>query len=170
MCRRSKKSKGGAAEILRERLAQHRANPVCASCHSRIDPLGFALENYDVIGRWRTEDGGQPIDARGELPDGKTIEGPEQLKAVLMERKDLFIRNLTSKVLGYALGRGLTLKDSCTVDSIVAEVERNNYSAHSLINAVVMSMPFRYQAGATLQSSAKPKPNSVPASKEQKNP
>jgi hypothetical protein len=104
------------------------------------------------------------------MPDGKTVDGPDQLKAVLMERKGLFIRNLTTKVLGYALGRGLTLQDTCTVDAIVAEVERNNYSAHTLINAVVMSIPFRYQAGATLQSSAKPRPNSQAAQKEQKKP
>jgi hypothetical protein len=162
--------KRATAGTLREKLAQHRANPACASCHSRIDPLGFALENYDVIGRWRIEDGGQKIDARGEMPGGKTVDGPEQLKNVLMERKGLFIRNLTSKVLGYALGRGLTLQDSCTVDAIVAEVERNDYSAQSLINAVVMSMPFRYQAGAVVQSSAKPKTNSQPARKEQKTP
>jgi hypothetical protein len=139
---------GEAATTLRERLAQHRANPACASCHSRIDPLGFALENYDVLGRWRTEDAGKPIDARGELPDGTTFEGPDQLKAALMQRKDLFLRNLTNKVLGYALGRGLTLHDSCTVDSILEEVERSNYSAHAWINAVVMSVPFRYQAAA----------------------
>jgi hypothetical protein len=159
--------KGASANTLREKLAQHRANPVCASCHSRIDPLGFALENHDVIGRWRTEDGGQKIDARGEMPDGKTVDGPDQLKAVLMERKSLFIRNLTSKVLGYALGRGLTLQDACTVDRIVAEVESNNYSAHTLINAVVMSMPFRYQAGAVPQSSTRPKQN-LQVQKEQK--
>jgi hypothetical protein len=140
--------KAVAAHSLRERLAQHRANPVCASCHSRIDPLGFALENYDVIGRWRTEEAGKPIDNSGELPDGSKLVGPDELKAVLMRKKGLVLRNLTNKMLGYALGRGLTLQDSCTVDSIMAEVEKNEYSAHSLINAVVMSTPFRFQAGA----------------------
>ncbi len=139
-----------AATSLRERLAQHRANPVCASCHSRIDPLGFALENYDVIGRYRTEEAGQPIDNSGELMDGSKFAGPAELKAVLLRKKELVMRNLTNKMLGYALGRGLTLQDSCTVDQIVAEIEKNDYSAHSLINAVVLSTPFRYQAGATL--------------------
>ena len=138
-------SSGDVAATLRERLAQHRADPACANCHSRIDPLGFALENLDVLGRWRTEDAGKPIDARGELPDGTVFEGPDQLKAALMRKKDLFVRNFVNKVLGYALGRGLTLQDSCTVDSIVAEVERNNYRAQSLVNAIVMSVPFRYQ-------------------------
>jgi hypothetical protein len=159
------------AHSLRERLAQHRANPACASCHSRIDPLGFALENYDVIGRWRTEEGGLPIDARGELPGGKVFDGPDQLKAVLLEKKGLFIRNLTNKVLGYALGRGLTLQDSCTVDNIVAELERNDYSAHTLINAVVLSMPFRYQAGmAPSTMSSRLKQNSNSPQKEHKKP
>ena len=139
---------GEVPATLRERLAQHRADPACANCHSRIDPLGFALENFDVLGRWRTEDAGKPIDASGELPDGTVFEGPDQLKAALMRKKDLFVRNFVNKVLGYALGRGLTLQDSCTVDSIVAEVERNNYRAQSLVNAVVMSVPFRYQAAS----------------------
>lgn len=142
-------SKVGGTHTVRELLAQHRANPVCAGCHSRIDPLGFALENYDALGRWRTEENGKPVDAKGQLPDGTEFDGPEQLKAVLLVKKDLFIRNLTNKMLGYALGRGLTLKDSCVVDSIVAEVARNDYSARTLINAVVMSMPFRYQRGSS---------------------
>lgn len=144
--------KAVATHTLRERLAQHRANPVCASCHSRIDPLGFALENYDVMGRWRTEEAGKPIDNSGELPDGSKFAGPDELKAVLMRKKGLVLRNLTNKMLGYALGRGLTLQDSCTVDSIVAEVEKSGYSSHSLIHAVVMSTPFRVQAGTGLSS------------------
>ncbi len=139
---------GATPATLRERLAQHRANPACATCHNRIDPLGFALENFDVLGRWRTEDAGKPIDARGELPDGTTFDGSDQLKAALLAKKDLFVRNLTNKLLGYALGRGLTLQDSCTVDSIIADVERNNYRAQALVNAVIMSVPFRYQAAA----------------------
>jgi len=138
---------GEAPKTLRERLEQHRANPLCASCHSRIDPIGFGLENYDVLGRWRTEDAGKPIDAKGVLPDGTSFEGPDQLKIALMAKKDLFIRHLTNKMLGYALGRGLTLEDSCTVDRIVAEVAKNEYKAHTLIQEIVLSVPFRYQAG-----------------------
>jgi hypothetical protein len=138
---------GEAPKSLRERLVQHRQNPVCASCHSRIDPIGFGLENYDVLGRWRTEDAGKPIDAKGELPDGTKFDGPEELKKVLLERKDLFVRHLTSKLLGYALGRGLTLEDACTVNEIVATLEKNDYKAHTLIEGIVMSVPFRYQVG-----------------------
>jgi len=138
--------KGAEPRSVRERLTQHRANPTCASCHSRIDPLGFALDNYDVIGRWRNEDSGKPVDASGELPDGTRINGPEQLKAALLERKDLFLRNLTTKMLGYALGRGLTPKDSCTVDSIVAQLKEKDFTAQALVEGIVLSMPFRYQA------------------------
>ena len=132
-------SAGTPPKSMRERLDAHRANTVCASCHSRIDGLGFALENYDVLGRWRE------ADAHGELQDGTKLDGPASLKAKLLERKDLFVRNITSKLLGYALGRGLTLKDSCVVDSIAAKVRESNYSARALVDAVVMSAPFRYE-------------------------
>jgi hypothetical protein len=140
---------GEAPKTLRERLMQHRQNPACASCHDRIDPIGFGMENYDVLGRWRTEDAGKPIDAKGVLPDGTAFDGPDELRKVLLARKNLFIRHLTSKLLGYALGRGLTLEDSCTVDAIVAELEKNEYKAQTLIQGIVMSVPFRYQAGTT---------------------
>lgn len=165
--------KGEAPKTLRERLTQHRADPVCASCHSRIDGLGFALENYDVIGRWRDEDAGKPVDNSGELADGTKFQGPEELKAALLERKGLFLRNLTSKMLGYALGRGLTLKDSCTVDAIVAKLEENGYSAQTLIEEIVLSVPFRYQAPssaapASQRSPSPPKQPRSPSPSEQK--
>jgi hypothetical protein len=135
-------------KTLRERLSEHRANPACASCHNRIDPLGFAMENYGVLGEWRTEEGGRPIDSKGELPDGTTFEGTEGLKKVLLDRKELFLRNLTSKMLGYALGRGLTLEEYCTVDQIVSQLEKSNYSGQTLVREIVLSVPFRYQAGS----------------------
>ncbi len=138
---------GEPSKTVRERLAAHRAHPNCASCHSRIDGLGFALENYDVIGRWRTEEAGKPVDNSGELADGAKFKGPEELRKVLLERKDLFIRNLTGKMLGYALGRGLTLTDSCTVDAIVAKLKENDYKAQTLLDEIVLSVPFRYQRG-----------------------
>jgi hypothetical protein len=136
---------------VRERLMAHRQNPVCGSCHNRIDPLGFALANYDVLGRWRTEENGKPIDATGELPDGTVVHGPQELKQALLNRKDLFIRNLTRKMLGYALGRGLTFEDYCTVDDIVLQVERDDYRTQTLIQGIVASVPFRYKPGATKQ-------------------
>jgi len=143
---------------MRERLTQHRANPACAGCHSRIDPMGFALENYDVIGRWRDQDAGKPVDNSGELADGTKFQGPDELKAVLLDHKDQFIRNLTTKMLGYALGRGLTVKDSCAVDSIVAQLKDNNYSAQTLIEAIVLSVPFQYQAGSPQRRKEQQKP------------
>jgi hypothetical protein len=137
---------GAQPTSVRERLTLHRANPVCAGCHSRIDPLGFALENFDALGRWRDEDGGKPVDSSAELVDGTKIQGPVQLKAYLMDHKDVVIHNLTSKILGYALGRGLTPSDSCAVDEIMKEVKYHDYSAQTLIEATVLSVPFRYQA------------------------
>jgi hypothetical protein len=145
---------------VRELLTQHRADPVCANCHSRIDPLGFALENYDALGVWRNTDAGQAVDASGELPDGTRFEGPAQLKMVLLEKKGLFLRNLTNRMLGYALGRGLNWRDSCVVNDILAHLETGNFSAQTLIQSVVLSVPFRYQAGtiaAQAQVSSKAK-------------
>ena len=126
---------GAAPKSVRERLTQHRANPACASCHNRIDPLGFGLENYDAAGVWRTTDAGQPIDPAGL----------DQLKLLLQDKKDIVLRNLTNKLLGYALGRGLTLKDSCTVDAIVDKVKQSDYRADTLIESIVLSVPFRQQ-------------------------
>ena len=137
---------GATASTLRERLALHRANAVCASCHSRIDGLGFALENYGVLGQWRETDSGKPIDNSGELADGTRFTGPRELRDALLARKDVFVRNLTSKLLGYALGRSLTMQDGCTVDAIVGHVRENGYSAQTLIQEIVESVPFRYQA------------------------
>jgi len=155
----------GTPQTVRERLAQHRADPVCGGCHSRIDPLGFALENYDALGQWRTEDAGKPIDNTGELPDGTKFAGPDELRAVLMDKKDLFVRNLTNRMLGYALGRGLTRQDSCTVDSIVSQLAGEGYKSQALIQAIVMSEPFRYQAGRAAMpvSKAAPVSKAVPA-------
>ncbi|HYI93430.1 MAG TPA: DUF1588 domain-containing protein [Bryobacteraceae bacterium] len=159
---------GAAPKTLRERLERHRADPVCASCHSRIDGLGFALENYDVVGRWREEEAGKPVDNSGELADGTKFKGPDELRAMLLDRKDLFLRNLTSKMLGYALGRGLTLKDSCTVDAIVSKLSDNGYSAQTLIEEIVLSVPFRFQAAAgTPVAPTPPRSPSPPAQKEQ---
>lgn len=138
-----------AAASVRDRLERHRADPACGSCHSRIDPLGFALENYDVLGRWRDEEGGQPVDNAGELPDGVRFHGPAGLKKVLLERKDAFVRNLAAKMLGYALGRGLTLTDACAVEQIVEQVRASDYRAQALIDGIVGSIPFRMQAPST---------------------
>ena len=127
---------------LRERLARHRADAACASCHDRIDPLGFGLENFDAAGRWREADGDALIDATGALPGGVTFEGPDGLKDYLLTRKDDFVRNLAAKLLSYALGRGLTEADGCAVDGIVERVRAADYSSRELIFAVAESPPF----------------------------
>jgi hypothetical protein len=137
---------GDRPTSVRDRLTLHRADPACAGCHSRIDPIGFALENFDALGAWRDTDGGKPVDNTGELADGTKIHGQAELKAYLLARKDLVIRNLAGKMLGYALGRGLTPGDACVVDNIAAQVKYHDYSAQTLVEAIVLSAPFRYQA------------------------
>lgn len=149
---------GAAPKSMRERLSQHRTNPACNGCHSRIDPIGFTLENYDAIGRWRDQDAGKPVDNVAELSDGTRVEGPDGLKKTLLDRKDLFVRNLTRRMLGYALGRGLTVKDSCTVDAIVAQLRENDYSAQTLIDGIVSSVPFRMQAPSPVRTAQAAKP------------
>ncbi len=138
-------SREDEAQSLRQRLEQHRADPTCATCHDKMDPLGFSLENYDVLGRWRTEEGGQPVDARATMPGGTEFEGPAQLKQILMDRKDQIVRHLTRKMLGYALSRGLTFEDFCTIDAIVEDLKANEYGSHRLLMGIVESIPFRYK-------------------------
>lgn len=137
----------GTPATLRAKLERHRRDANCAGCHNRMDPLGFGLENFDVLGRWRTEQAGQPIDARGQLTDGTLFNGPDELRRVLLERKDDFARNLTEKMLGYALGRGLINDDYITVDHIVEQLKRNQYSSHTLLRGIIHSVPFQYKAG-----------------------
>ena len=138
-------NKSGKFKSLREQLESHRSNPTCASCHNAMDPLGFGLENYDVLGSWRTEAGGTPIDASGSLPDGKEFDGPKELKQMLLNRKDQFARNLTRKMLGYSLGRSLTAEDNCVIDSIAEKLAKEDYRTQTLIVEIVKSVPFRYK-------------------------
>jgi hypothetical protein len=128
---------------LRERMEQHRANAICASCHQRMDPLGFAFENYDAIGRWREKDGDYPIDASGVLPDGQMFQGPTELKAILRGKKDLIRRCLAEKILTYALGRGLEHYDYCAVDQIVETLEANGDKFSTLLVEAINSRPFQ---------------------------
>ena len=121
-----------ATTTLRERLDHHRSRAECASCHSRMDPLGFGLENFDATGAWRDRDGKDPIDASGTLPDGRLFRGPGELRKVLAEKSDDFVRCLTEKLMTYALGRGLTPADRPEVDRIVRHTCRNGYRFSSL--------------------------------------
>ena len=132
----------GASITLRQKMARHRTDPACASCHSRMDPLGFGLENFGAIGGWRSHEEGQPIDSAGQLPGGRAFEGPAQFKAALLSRRNAFARCLTEKLLTYALGRGLERADRRDVDHIVAKLIRKDYRFSALILAVVESEPF----------------------------
>jgi hypothetical protein len=128
---------------LRQVMEQHRDNPVCASCHQRMDPIGFAFENFDAIGRWREKDGKYPVDSSGVLPDGKTFKGPGELKSILKDKKDLFGRCLTEKILTYALGRGVEDYDKCAVDKILSALDKNDYRFSTLLMETVKSEPFQ---------------------------
>ncbi|MEO7191009.1 MAG: DUF1592 domain-containing protein [Vicinamibacterales bacterium] len=129
---------------MREQMQAHRANPVCSSCHSRMDPLGFALENYDGVGRWREADAGGKIDASGKLPDGTEFTGPAGLRQLLLTKyKEDFVRTATEKLLTYGLGRGLEFYDYPTVRGIAREASKDNYRISSLIAGVVHSTPFQ---------------------------
>ena len=132
----------GASASLRQQMEQHRKNPVCASCHSRMDPLGFGLENYDGVGSWRTMDGKFPIDASGVLPDGKKFEGAAELRSILTQNKDAFAEGLTEKLLLYALGRGVERSDRPAIKQIVARLAADDYKFSSLVSGIVMSAPF----------------------------
>lgn len=146
---------GEPPKSVREMLEQHRENPGCAACHDRIDPLGFALENYGVLGKFREEDGGSAIDATASLPDGTQIEGLTGLKQALLDRKELFIRNLAKRMLGYALGRGLTPADACSVEQIVDRVQGGEDQAWELVRGIVLSEPF-LEAAPTTFAEARP--------------
>jgi hypothetical protein len=128
---------------LRQRTEQHRANPSCASCHLRMDPLGFGLENFDGIGAWRTKDGEFSIDPSGDLPSGESFKTPRELRAILVAHNDEFIRCLTEKMLTYALGRGLEYYDKCATDRIAAAVHKADHRFSTLIEEIVMSVPFQ---------------------------
>jgi mono/diheme cytochrome c family protein len=136
---------GGSSRVLtmRERMEQHRANPTCAVCHRVMDPLGFALENFDAIGRWRDAEGTTPIDSSGVLPNGSKFNGPVELRQILLGQRELFARNLTGKLLMYALGRGLEPYDQPVVRQILREAAPGDYRWADLIAGIVKSMPFQ---------------------------
>ena len=133
-------------QTLREEFEMHRRNPSCVDCHEKIDPIGFGLENFDAIGRYRTMENGQAIDSTGIMPDGVSFNGPVELKDYLLENKqDEFIRNITERMLAFALGRELKYYDEATIIKIIVALENNNYDTKSLISEVVLSYPFQFQ-------------------------
>jgi hypothetical protein len=144
---------GAVASSVRERLEAHRANPTCASCHRIMDPIGFALENFDLIGAWRETDAGVPIDATGELVDGTYLDGPAALREALLARSEAFVTTSTEKLMTYALGRAVEYYDMPTVRAIVRAAAEEDYRFSALVLGIVNSAPFR--------SKMKPDPNSA---------
>ena len=134
---------------MRERMEQHRANPVCASCHARMDPLGFALENFDAIGKWRSDEAGSTIDASGELPDGASFDGPTGLREMLAARDTEFVTTVTSRLLTYALGRGVEYYDMPAIRKIVRDTAASEYRWSSIILGIVDSVPFQMRRAAS---------------------
>jgi hypothetical protein len=147
----------GTAASLRKQMEQHRSNPTCASCHERMDALGFGLENYDAIGAWRTTDGQFPVDSSGALPNGKSFTTPAEMRKILLADEHEFARTMTEKMLTYALGRGLELYDKRTVNEITRKLEASEYRFQGIIQEVVRSLPFQMRRGeAAPADSAKP--------------
>jgi hypothetical protein len=137
-------NKEGKRLTMRQQMEQHRVNPTCASCHSRMDPLGFALENYDGVGAWRAKEAGSAIDPAGKLPDGTTFEGPAGLtKLLLTKYHEDFISTFTGKLLTYALGRGIEYYDNPALRSIVRDAERDNITIPAIIQSIVKSPQFQ---------------------------
>ena len=135
----------------RERLERHRSDPTCNSCHQRIDPLGFGLENYDAIGRWRTRgDQGEALDTIGTMPSGETFNGPQELKKLLKNRQDRIITTVVERMLSYALGRGIERHDRTTVRQIVKNLTADQYRAQTLISEIALSLPFRFKRNPTI--------------------
>jgi mono/diheme cytochrome c family protein len=128
---------------MRQRMDQHRVNPVCASCHRVMDPMGFALENFDSLGKWRDSYGATPIDPSGALPDGSSFDGPAGLRKVLLDLREQFVHTFTEKLLTYALGRGVEHYDAPAVRTIMRDAAPGDYRLDSLITGIVKSIPFR---------------------------
>jgi cytochrome c553 len=142
-----KESEAGSAMSVRQSLEKHRADPVCASCHARMDPLGFGLENFDAIGRYRTVDGKFPIDASGTLPNGKSFNNAEELMSILRDDKDAFARCVVEKMLTFAIGRGLERYDRPVVNAIARVVADHQYRFSTLVMEIVNSAPFQMRRG-----------------------
>jgi mono/diheme cytochrome c family protein len=136
-------SRGKTPKTLRQQMEGHRANPVCASCHKLMDPIGFALENFDAVGAWRTRDADAPIDASGQLTDGTKVDGVVSLREALLKRPEVFVTTFTEKLMTYALGRGLDYHDRPAVRAIVHDAAGGDYRFSALVMAMVRSAPFQ---------------------------
>ena len=137
------KTNNGKPLTVREALEAHRANPACAVCHKVMDPLGFSMENFDATGKWRTMDGGNPIDTSGLAPDGFPLNGPADLRKYLDSHADQFVNTVASKLLTYALGRGVEYYDAPALRKVMKDSEANKYRWSTLILGIVKSTPFQ---------------------------
>ncbi|MEO1991666.1 MAG: DUF1592 domain-containing protein [Pirellulales bacterium] len=143
-------TEGSAPKSVRAKMEQHRKNPACAVCHSQIDPLGFALENFNGIGRWRSTDANAPIDASGAFPNGTKFNGPAEFRQALLEKNEYsFLSTLGEKLITYALGRGVEHADMPTVRKVLKEASDNDYRWSSLIMSIIMSDPFQMRRAAS---------------------
>jgi hypothetical protein len=149
-------SKAQLSGSLRQRMEQHRANPACAGCHAKMDPMGFAFENFDAVGAFRQKDGEFTIDPSGTLPDGKSFKGPAELRTILKEKKGQFARCLTEKLMTYALGRGIELYDRRAVDTVAGALAKDDYRFSRLVIEIVKSDPFRMRRGSDPQPAQQP--------------
>jgi mono/diheme cytochrome c family protein len=140
---------GAAPKTVRERMEAHRASPACASCHRAMDPIGFAMENLDAVGAWRTRDGGVPIDASGQLTDGTLVNGVVELRQALLRRPEVFVGTLTEKLMIYALGRGLQHHDMPTVRRITREAASKGYRFSAIVAGIIESQPFLMRTAGT---------------------
>jgi hypothetical protein len=141
-------------QTMRQRMEEHRQNAACASCHKMMDPIGFALENFDAIGRWRTRDAGSPLDVSGQLTDGTKIEGVVALRQALERYSPQFMRTFAEKLLTYALGRGVEYQDMPVVRAIVREAARDDYRFSSLVLGIAKSAPFQMNVAQPVQAAA----------------
>src|SRR5687767_2117047 len=148
-------SSTGVERSVREQLERHRSNPACASCHRNMDPLGFGLENYDAIGRWRDREGKFPVDATGTLPDGQKFATPGEMRTLLVSHLPQFSRTLTEKMMTYALGRGLKPFDRRAVDAVQRALAADGYQFQTMVRQVVQSVPFRSRRGEEKQREEK---------------
>jgi len=135
-------AKNGKTLTVRQQMEMHRANPVCASCHTKMDPLGFSLENYDAVGKWRAGYAGQTLDVSAVMPDGTKFEGPKGLQDVLLSRKDQFVEAMTERLMTYALGRGVESYDMPAVRAVRDQAAKDDYRMQTLILGIVQSVPF----------------------------
>ena len=146
--------RSGQPLSMKEAMQRHRASPACAACHAKMDPIGFAMENFDALGRWRAEENGRPLDVSSALPDGTTVDGVEGVRRLVLRDPALFVEAMTGKLLMYALTRNIQHYDQPTIRVIARESARQNYTFASLVLGVVSSVPFQSRMAPQLAAGA----------------